>query len=122
MWLWVLATSCEAGGAATSRIVLQNVLAAGLRHHEAKSIWEELKVGDPITLVREANNPVDPDAVRIDWKGHVLGYLPRSANQFAARQLDRGSKLQARIKAIDKYRNHRRKLEIEIFAALTGRP
>lgn len=110
------------GGTVSARIVLQNALTAGLRHHEADSIWDQLEVGHPITLVREAGNPHDSDAVRVDWNGRVLGYLPRAQNRFVARQMDRGSDLRARIVTKDKYRNHRRKLEIEIFALVETRP
>jgi HIRAN domain len=102
----------------TARIVLQNVATAGLRHHDAKEVWAELRVGDSISLVREQNNAHDPDAVRVDWKGRVMGYLPRDANRFIARLLDRGNDIRAHISLIDKYRNHRRKLEIEIFSAV----
>jgi HIRAN domain len=116
--LCVLAAPAGAQERANARISLQSVLTAGLRHHDAKAVWEELKVGDPLSLVREAANPHDGNAVRVDWKDKVLGYLPKTENGFVARQLDRGNRLEARIAALGKYRNHRRKLEIEIYAPL----
>jgi hypothetical protein len=98
--------------------LLQSVLTAGLRHHDAKAVWESLRVGDSVSLVREATNPHDSNAVRVDWRDKVLGYLPKTENSFVARQLDRGNQLEARIVTLGKYRNHRRNLEIEIFAPL----
>ncbi len=110
--------SAQERSTANARILLQSVLTAGLRHHDAKAVWENLKVGDPVILVREAANPHDGNAVRVDWKDKTLGYLPKTENSFVARQLDRGNRLEARITTLGKYRNHRRKLEIEIYTPL----
>lgn len=105
--------------AVTARIVLQSAMVAGLRHHDAKLVWDSLRVGDTVELVREAQNVHDGNAVRVDWNGSVLGYLPQAQNQFVARQLDRGNALRARISALGKYRNHHRKLAIEIYAGIS---
>ena len=106
---------------ASSEIVVQVSLTAGLRYHEAKAVWEQMKVGDALTLVREPANLHDSNAVRVDWNGHQLGYIPRAENTAIARQMDRGNRLQARIANLTKYRNHRRKLEFEVFLPLTAR-
>ena len=103
---------------AQSAILLQTSLTAGLRHHEAKAVWDDMRVGDRLQLVREPDNPYDRNAVRVEWNGHMLGYIPRSESEALARQLDRGNKLEARITNQTRYRNHRRKLEVEIFLAL----
>lgn len=101
-----------------SEIVVHSAVAAGLRHHDAKAVWEQMRPGDELTLVRERDNPHDPNAVRVDWRGHVLGYLPRADNEPVARQLDRGNPLRARIARLGKYRNHRLKLEIDVYLRL----
>ena len=106
---------------AASEIVVQVSLTAGLRYHDAKAVWDQMKVGDALTLVREPANPYDNNAVRVDWNGHQLGYIPRVENEAIARQMDRGNRLQARIANLTKYRNHRRKLEFEVFLPLTAR-
>jgi|SRR5215510_125293 len=106
---------------ASSEIVVQVSLTAGLRYHDAKAVWDQMKVGDALTLVREPANPYDDNAVRVDWNGHQLGYIPRTENEVIARQMDRGNRLQARIANLTKYRNHRRKLEFEVFLPLTAR-
>lgn len=104
--------------AQTSEIVVQTSVTAGLAHHEAKAVWEQIKLGDALLLVREAGNPHDSSAVRVEWNGHMLGYLPRSDNQAVARQLDRGNRLQARVTRLGQYRNHRRRLEVEVYLPL----
>jgi hypothetical protein len=47
-----------------------------------------------------------------------LGYLPQDQNGDIARQLDRGQPLSARITQIAKYRNHRKKLQLEVYVDL----
>jgi len=114
----VLASVVLAEPAPKARVLVQTTLAAGLRHYEAKAVWDRLQPGDPLELVRESANPHDRNAVRVDWDGHVLGYLPQADNADVARQLDRGQLLRARIAKLAKYRNHRRKLEVEIYIEL----
>ncbi len=101
-----------------ARVLIQTTLTAGLAHHEAKAVWADLAPGDVLVLVREPTNPDDPDAVRVEWRGRLLGYLPRTDNADVARMLDRGQSLAASIRSVARYRNHRRKLEIDIHAAL----
>ena len=103
---------------AHARVLVQTTLTAGLRHHDAKAVWENMSEGDSLVLVREPANEHDPNAVRVDWRDHTLGYLPRSENADVARQLDRGQPLRARIVRLTRYRNHHRKLEIELYLEL----
>jgi HIRAN domain-containing protein len=110
------AVSVRAGD--TAEILVQVSLTAGLRYHDAKAVWDGLHVGDRLALVREPDNPYDANAVRVEWNGHKLGYIPRTENQAVARQIDRGNPLQARIRKLTYYRNHRRKLELEVFLPL----
>jgi hypothetical protein len=113
-----LASAALAEPVPRARVLVQTTLAAGLRHYEAKAVWNRMQPGDPLELVREPANPHDQNAVRVDWDGHVLGYLPQADNADVARQLDRGQSLKARIVKLAKYRNHRRKLEVEIYIEL----
>jgi hypothetical protein len=100
-----------------ARVLVQTALTAGLAHHDAKAVWALLAPGDPLALVREPSNRDDPDAVRVEWQGRLLGYLPRADNADVARMLDRGQPLAASIRSVARYRNHRRKLEIDIHAS-----
>jgi hypothetical protein len=101
-----------------SEILVHTGLAAGLAHHEAKQVWDEMRVGDELALVREPDNLYDANAVRVEWKGHLLGYLPRTDNATLARQIDRGNRLAGRVSRLDKYRNHRMRLEVDVFLRL----
>lgn len=113
----VVAGFAQADGSAT-RILVQNSPLAGFQFHEGKQLWKELKVGDALTLVREPDNPHDPRAVRVDWNGHVLGYVPRAENEAVARQLDRGNRLEARIVRLNKSRDPWKRVEFEVFLKL----
>lgn len=53
--------------------------------------------GQPLTLTREADNPADPLAIRIEWAGHKIGYVPRPDNAHFALQMDAGQVFAARI-------------------------
>ncbi|MBN8728457.1 MAG: hypothetical protein J0H15_12250 [Xanthomonadales bacterium] len=70
---------------------------AGFRHAEGPRLIDRLGAGDSIELVREPHNPYDPHAVRVDWNGRKLGYVPRAENAPVAQRLDAGEALAARI-------------------------
>lgn len=58
--------------------------------------------GQPLNLVREPDNPHVGSAVRLDWQGHKLGYVPRPENAEIARRLDAGERLTANVANIDR--------------------
>jgi hypothetical protein len=110
-------TSLQAQQPAT-RILIQSSPLAGFQFHEGKQLWDQLKVGDPLTLVREPDNPHDARAVRVHWNGHMLGYVPRAENDAVARQLDRGNRIEARIVRLTKHRDPWKRVEFEVFLRL----
>jgi len=83
--------------ASTGLLPSKSVPLAGFEYHQGPSLWASLKTGDPLRLVREADNPHDTYAVKVLWKGQKLGYLPRTHNQPAARMVDQGDLLHAYI-------------------------
>ena len=104
--------------AQTSEILVQSSVTAGFAHHEAKAVWEQIKPAMRWRWYASRTIAHDPNAVRVEWNGHMLGYLPRTDNEAVARQLDRGNRLQARIVRLGQYRNHRRRLEVEVYLPL----
>jgi hypothetical protein len=104
--------------AAEAAIVVQRAALAGLRHYDAPRVWREMRVGDRLSLVREAGNPYDASAVRVEWRGRKLGYLPRHGNAGPARQLDRGMPLEGRVVELRENRNRSLRIEFEIVAPL----
>ncbi|GAB4349407.1 MAG: hypothetical protein Kow006_11050 [Gammaproteobacteria bacterium] len=63
---------------------------AGFQYHDGEAIWEQLRVGQRLHLQREPDNRHDRRAVRIDWQGRKLGYLPRAENAAVSQMLERG--------------------------------
>ena len=107
--------------AAEAFIVLQRSALAAFRHYDGREAWPELRVGAPLALAREPDNPYDANAVRVEWQGRKLGYLPRRENAAVARHLDRGSALEARIAALRQNRNRTVRIEMEIISPLAAR-
>jgi hypothetical protein len=114
----LLLASSPAWSDATAHIIVQRSSLAGFQYYEGRGVWEELKVGESLTLVRERDNPHDPDAVRLEWRGHTLGYVPRRENHHLARQIDYGARPTARITGLQKSRNGRNRVSYEISVPL----
>jgi hypothetical protein len=104
-----------AASAQTVKLLVQSSPLAGYRYAEAAQVWPELKVGDRLDLVREPDNPHDRNAVRVDWRGRKLGYVPRAENAALAWAMDRGERLGARISRLQAHRNPRQRIEFEVF-------
>ena len=117
--LLALAPAC----AAEARIIVQQSPLAGFQYYDGKVLWDTMRIGDPLALVREPQNPHDVNAVRVDWKGQPLGYVPRRDNSDVARQMDRGVPVQARIVRLKEARNPWQRVEFEVYVDLpTARP
>ena len=99
-------------------IVVQRSPLAGFRHYDGGDVWRDLKPGDRLELVREPENPYDANAVRVEWRGVKLGYVPRRDNAAVARQMDRGAALEARLAGLRENRNRSVRLEFEVVAPL----
>lgn len=74
---------------------------AGFEYHDGPRVEARLALGDGLTLAHERDNPHDHLAVRIEWNGVKLGYVPRPENADIAARLMVGERLSARIDALD---------------------
>ncbi|MCX7165419.1 MAG: HIRAN domain-containing protein [Rhodocyclales bacterium] len=100
------------------RILVQSSPLAGFRYYAGETLWQEMHEGDRLTLVREADNPHDANAVRIEWHGQKLGYLPRTENRAVAAAIDNGDAVDARIAKLRQHRNPWQRVLIEVFVVL----
>jgi len=64
--------------------------------------------------MREADNRFDDRAVRVDWQGHKLGYIPRMDNAAVAQLLDRGETLEAAIAGLENSSNPWDRVRVEV--------
>lgn len=101
--------------AGSVRLLVQSSPLAGYRYYAARQVWMELRVGDALELLREADNPHDRNAVAVAWRGRKLGYVPKRDNAALAWGLDRGERLQARISRLGAHPNPARRVEFEVF-------
>lgn len=101
-----------------AQMLLQSSPLAGFRHYDAPALWPSIRVGDPLTLVREPANPHDRNAVRVDYGAWTLGYVPRAENDAIARQMDRGVDVRARVSRVEHTRAPNRRIELEVFLPL----
>jgi HIRAN domain len=97
------------------RLLVQSSPLAGFRFHAGPQVWRELRVGDRVELAREPDNRHDANAVKVLWRGHVLGYVPRRENAALAWGLDRGTPLRARISALAEHPNPARRVRFEVY-------
>ncbi len=79
------------------KIEIQRSPIAGFQYGEGAEVWGLLSVGVPVTLVREPDNRHDARAVRVQWKGRKLGYVPRRENAALCHLMDSGRILEGKI-------------------------
>jgi hypothetical protein len=122
--LLTLVTLCTLGvphvawAQATARIVVQHAPLAGFVYYDGRAVWERMKTGDRLTLVREPQNAHDANAVRLEWEGHMLGYVPRRENADLARQMDHGARVDARITELARSAKGRHRISYVIHVPL----
>jgi len=97
------------------RILVQSSPLAGFNYHQAPEVWRGMRVGDALRLAREPDNAYDARAVRVEWRGHKLGYVPRAQNAALAWAMDRGEMLDARVSRLQPHRNPRKRIEFEVY-------
>ena len=96
-------------------LLVQSSPLAGFRYGEGAEAWPLLQPGDMLDLVREPDNPHDPNAVRVEWRGRRLGYVPRRQNAAIAWGLQRGTPLRARVSRLAEHPNPARRIEFEVY-------
>jgi hypothetical protein len=101
-------------------IVVQDSPLAGFQYHAGREAWPQLAVGDALSLVREPDNAYDANAVRVEWRGRKLGYVPRRDNAHIARLIDRGQTLTARIVRLAESRDPWARVRFEILLPLAA--
>ena len=97
------------------QLLVQSSPLAGFRYGEAAAVMPLMQAGDSLELVLEQDNPHDPNAVRVEWRGRKLGYVPRRQNAALAWGLERGAPLRARVSRVAEHPNPARRIEFEVY-------
>lgn len=97
------------------RMLVQSSPLAGFSYSQAPDVWQDMCIGDALSLEREPDNVHDIKAISVRWRGHKLGYVPRAQNAALARAMDRGENLDARVSRLQAHRNPRKRVEFEVY-------
>ncbi len=104
--------------AQTVRVLVQSSPLAGFQYYGGKILWDEMREGDRLALIREPDNPHDPLAIRVEWRGEKLGYLPRAENREVAQAMDRGTPVSGRIGQLVQHPNPWKRLRVDVLVGL----
>ncbi len=104
--------------ASQSKQLLQQGTVMGFRHYAGKEVWDRLRIGQPLTLIREVGNVHDSQAIAVEWEGRKLGYVGRADNVDLARLMDNGAAVEARITKLERSRRPNNRVGFEIYLPL----
>lgn len=111
----------QAEGKSAARILLQESPVAGFQFYEGEAVWPRLKPNDRLLLVPEPGNRYDKRAVKVLWKQHRPGYVPRRENAAIHNMLARGEKLWAEIDRLQQAEDPWQRVRMRIFLVLNGK-
>lgn len=116
MVLFVLLTSTAHAAEVNANLLLQDSPLAGFQFHAGKKLWPQMQIGDRLALIREPQNKHDPLAIRVEWQGQHIGYVPRRENGDIARLMDHGVPVFARISRLTQSRDPWARVRFEILS------
>lgn len=117
-WLLLVVGCADAAHAESVKVLVQSSPLAGSQYYAATRLWAQIRPGDRLTLIREPDNRYDRHAVRVDWQGQPLGYVPRAENRAVARALDAGERLEARVARLRDDPDPWLRIEFEVYLIL----
>jgi len=119
---WLLAClAAPAQAGIESGIIVQTSPVAGFQYHAGRALFPLMNLGDRLELVREPDNPHDARAVRVEWRGAMIGYAPRADNVDLARLMDKGVPVEGRVTHLQKSRDPWKRVMFEVLVAEPGR-
>lgn len=91
---------------------------AGINFHNIEEIWDELRIGTELTLIRDHHNKYDKNAIAVAFKNNfIIGYIPRKENEEIARLMDLELSIifQAEICELYEHRPYNDRIHILIY-------
>lgn len=90
---------------------------AAFSYYQGCEVFEQLKIGKPVRLVREDENEFDKSAIAVFFGDTHIGYIPRTHNEMLAKFFDLGWRdlFEARIQSIDPTAHPEQQVKIIIF-------
>lgn len=99
--------------------LLMSFYIRGFQYWDGALVINELKPGEPITLIDELDNPHDSQAVALYYNETKLGYIPRGSNDMIATLLHFGHEgvFEARVLAVDPEAPTYEQVRVGVYAA-----
>lgn len=63
---------------------------AGFKYWDGIEVFNMLRIGEELRLVREKDNAYDAEAIAVYWKDAKLGFIPSTMNTDLSKFLDMG--------------------------------
>lgn len=63
---------------------------AGFKYWDGVEVFNQLRIGEELRLVREKDNAYDAEAIAVYWKEAKLGFIPSATNTDLSKFLDMG--------------------------------
>lgn len=82
------------------RLVLDECHVAGLPYYAGPDLLPVMRPGDTVDVTAEPENPHDAFAVRIEYRGRQIGYVPRNRNRAVARLLEQRARVEGVITTV----------------------
>ena len=100
--------------ATSEEILPYQTYVRGIAFENRIIVASEAQVGQSVDLIRDYDNPVDHNAVKVQLNGRTLGYLHRQLAQLVAPDMDCGLSLKGTIVEIKRTEIPRIKIRIDI--------
>jgi len=94
-------TSAEGAQVTSSTPPVYRGYVAGFQFHDGPELVSGMEPGESVSLVREPRNRHDQYAVRVDYRGRKIGYVPQTVSQHVASQMGDGVRARGVISAVD---------------------
>ena len=91
---------------------------AGFTYYDGLDVIGQLKLGAPVSLIMEPENPYDPDAIAIYFGKAKLGYIPKGKNALISNLLyfGHGNIIESKVNccSIESHPEHQFRIVIRI--------
>ena len=74
----------------SNHIHITDFFVTGFKYYEGCMVFNKLKIGTELKLVRETENRYEPEAVAIYFQESKIGFIPRSENNIISKFIDQG--------------------------------
>ena len=98
--------------------VLDEFFVAGFRYHDGPELLHQMSKGARLALVAEPENPYDPEAVAIRFRGRHVGYVPRARNHMVFQLLEQGATVRGRVTLVDSQADPWEALQVQVLLTL----